>query len=113
MAELLFHPAAREEAVEMAVYLEENRRGYGTLFEEELAELAIRVVAHPKSGSPVEGLPKEFDVRAYPMKTFRCSMVVAVLDEKHVVIAVADQRRRPGYWQDRLNSPKDRAETAR
>jgi plasmid stabilization system protein ParE len=102
MRELTFHPAARVEAVAAAVYLEAERIGYGEKFEVELASLSDQILRHPKSGTSLPGYPAEFEVRAFRMKTFRYSLIVATVDGELLVYAVAHQHRRPGYWRDRL-----------
>ena len=102
MDELSFHPAARVEAVRASVYLESARDGYGEKFEDELAQLCERIVAHPQSGTLVPGYPREFDVRAYSMRTFRYSLIVATVDGTSMVYAVAHQHQKPGYWSARL-----------
>lgn len=102
MTTLAFHPAARAEAVAAAVYLEVEREGYGEKFERELADLCERIICHPSSGSLLADYPSEFDVRAFPMSTFRYSLIVATVDGVAMIYAVAHQHRRPGYWRDRL-----------
>jgi toxin ParE1/3/4 len=102
MAELEFHPAARAEAVAASEYLESERIGYGVLFEDELDHLLERIGTFPKSGRRLQGYSPELDVRAYPMATFRYSVVVAIMDGQPIVYAIAHHHRKPGYWQSRL-----------
>ena len=102
MAEIPFHPAARAEAVTASVYLESERVGYGERFEQELDDVLARIEEFPKSGKPLPGYPETLDVRAYPMSTFRYSVIVASPGGTLMVYAVAHQHRRPGYWLERI-----------
>lgn len=102
MAELVFHPAARAEAVAASEYLESERIGYGEVFEDELDQLLERIVQFPKSGRRIHPYSPELDIRAYPMTTFRYSVIMAVGDGQPIVYAIAHHHRAPGYWLKRL-----------
>ena len=102
MRELRFHPEARVELVEAIVYHEAARAGYGAKFEAEVEALVARILELPESGAPLSGYPPQFDVRAYRLPSFRYSLLVADVDGERIVYAVAHQRRRPGYWRDRI-----------
>jgi toxin ParE1/3/4 len=102
MAEVQFHPAARAEAVAASEYLESERIGYGELFEDELDRLIERIVRYPKSGRRLD-YSSELDIRAYPMTTFRYSVVVGIGDGQPIIYAIAHHHRKPGYWQSRLH----------
>jgi hypothetical protein len=104
MVELQFHPAARAEAVAASEYLESERIGYGSLFEDELDRLLERIAQYPKSGRHLHGYSLELDIRAYPMTTFRYSVIVALIDGRPIVYAIAHHHRKPGYWQNRLRT---------
>src|SRR5262245_58966847 len=96
--ELLFHPLALTEAIDASVYLESEREGYGDRFDTELDEICERVMRYPKSGVLMGGYPPELDVRCYPMRTFRYTVVVAKINGTLMVQAIAHQHREPGYW---------------
>lgn len=102
MAGLGFHPAARVELVEAILYHEGRRPGYGSRFEAEVDEVVDRVGRFPESGSLLSNYPPELDVRAFPLRTFRYSLIVATVDDQRLVYAVAHQHRRPSYWRKRL-----------
>jgi hypothetical protein len=42
------------------------------------------------------------EARAFPLRVFRYSLMVVFEGDEPVVYAVAHQRRKPGYWKDRL-----------
>lgn len=102
MAELAFHPAARAEVVAAAVYLETERIGCGEKFDAELGDLCHQILRYPKGGSPLDEYPTRLEVRAFRMKTFRYSLIVATVEGEPIVYAVAHQHRKPGYWRDRV-----------
>ncbi len=98
---LRFHPLARVEYVEAIVYLEQRREGYGERFEAEVDAVLDRARHFPRSGAQVPGFPSQMDVRAFPLRVFRYTLMVGFEDDSAVVYAVAHQQRRPGYWKDR------------
>lgn len=102
MTEIPFHPAARAEAVAASLYLESQRVGYGEKLEEELDALLARIGELPKSGQRLPGYPEALDVRAFPMSTFRYSLIVASPGGLPMIYALAHQHRRPGYWLERI-----------
>lgn len=102
MTEIPFHPAARAEAVTASLYLESERVGYGEKFEDEIDALLARIQEFPSSGQRLPGYPESLDVRAFPMSTFRYSLIVASPDGATMIYAVAHQHRQPGYWLERI-----------
>jgi plasmid stabilization system protein ParE len=59
----------------------------------------------PRSGHPVAEMPPDldFEVRRYLLQRFPYAVLIAYLPKEVVVVAVAHQRRRPGYWLRRLS----------
>ena len=102
MDSLRFHPAARAEFIEATVYLENHRPGYGLEFADAVEQLIERIIQLPESGAPLPGYPPELDVRAFKLRRFPYSLIVAVVDGTPMVEAVAHQSRRPGYWANRI-----------
>lgn len=102
MTEITFHPAARAEAVAASLYLESERVGYGEKFEDELDALLARIQELPRSGQRLPGYPEALDIRAFPMSTFRYSLIVASPGGITMIYAVAHQHRQPGYWLERI-----------
>lgn len=56
----------------------------------------------PHSGSPILDLDTTLEVRAFMLGRFPFTVVVAVLRDEVVIVAVAHQSRKPGYWRERL-----------
>jgi plasmid stabilization system protein ParE len=65
-------------------------------FHEELARALARIGAESGLGTPAKG-----GVRMLPLHRFPYSLVYRVHGDKVRVIAVAAQRRRPGFWRGR------------
>lgn len=104
-AELRFHRAARAELIEAITYYKAQRSGYGDKFAAEVEKLVERIVELPGSGAPRAGYPPDLDVHAYRLRTFPYSLIVANVDGERMVFAVAHERRKPGYWVNRLSYP--------
>ena len=97
-----FHPEARVEYTDALVYLEDRRQGYGEKFEMEVFAALERALEFPGSGVRMPGYPEHVDIRAFPLRVFRYSLMIHFDGDEAVVYAVAHQHRKPGYWQDRL-----------
>jgi plasmid stabilization system protein ParE len=99
---LRFHPEARAEYTRALVYLEDRREGYGQKFELEVFGTLERALELPGSGASVPGFPEHVDVRQFPLRVFRYSLILHFDGDDAIVYAVAHQHRKPGYWGDRL-----------
>lgn len=62
-----------------------------------------RVRALPRAGAQVTGLEARLGVRRVKLHRFPFYVFFTVQDDAVVVIAVAHERRRPGYWLDRVD----------
>ena len=72
--------------------------GLGTDFELAVYDGLAHVVAHPQAWPAWEGL---HGVRYYPMDRFPFLLPYEIHAAQIVVLAVAHQRREPGYWTTR------------
>ena len=93
-----FHPEA---AVELAAHVEwydAHEPGLGTDFELAVYDALANVAAHPQGWPAWEGLD---GVRYYPMVRFPFLLPYEVHATQIVVLAVAHERREPGYWSAR------------
>ena len=61
-----------------------------------------RAVAAPRAGRLEPRAPPRFDLRWYAVRRFPYSLLIGAVREERVVIALAHERRRPGYWLARL-----------
>jgi toxin ParE2 len=100
---------ARRELIESARWYKHQAdlplaRDFGAKYRAQL----LRAREMPQSGHLVTGLPPEFDfeVRRFRFERFPFSLFVACLPDELIVVAVAHQHRKPGYWQKRLAKVK-------
>lgn len=65
-------------------------------------ERLARAIAVPGAGRLETRAPPRFDLRWYAVRRFPYSLLVGTLSGERVVVALAHERRRPGYWLPRL-----------
>lgn len=92
-----FHPEAENEFVAAQDFYDDREFGLGRDFLNEVHETIDRIVKFPNSW------PR------YSHRTQRClcdrfpySIIYRHTDDEVTIYAVAHQKRRPGYWKDRL-----------
>jgi len=91
-----FHSEALEELTAEAVYYESKSSGLGARFASEI-EAATRIASEfPEMGAPYKHATR----RVFPRK-FPFSVVYRIQADEIVVLAVAPDARKPGYWRDR------------
>ena len=96
---LQFHPAARAEALAAYDWYAERNNVAADSFQTELEN----------AGRMIERDPKLYarylhDTRRYLLKHFPFFIIYRVRSDQIEIIAVAHQRRRPGYWMDRTQN---------
>ena len=92
------HPAADQELIAAATYYAQNASRQ--LAEDFIAEFdrAVALIAgHPGLGTPWRG-----EARRFPLRRFPYSVIYHPVEAQLRVVAVAHQRRKPGYWAERL-----------
>ena len=95
---MAFHPAARDELLEAAARYEEQADGLGERFADEV-ERAVRFVdEHPGLGTP---LGEKGTLRRWTLRRFPYYVIYRAEADALYILAVAHQRRRPGYWRNR------------
>ena len=92
---------AAVEAIEAAAWYEHERPGLGKEFEHAV-NAAIDLLEDEIV--PLTNLPSAAGAKRLLLKRFPYDIVVRELPEEIVVVAVAHQSRRPGYWRDRLRT---------
>jgi toxin ParE1/3/4 len=91
-----FHPEARVEALEAEAWYAERDPSVAVTFTVEL-ERTVDAIAD----APLAWPPHGDGTRRRLLKKFPYSVVYRILADRLQVIAVAHQRRRPGYWRGR------------
>ena len=86
-----------------ARWYDERRSGLGLEFLDAVDATLDRVIRLPRAGAMVRGVPADLPVRQAPIKRFPYRVIYLEMDEGMIrVLAVAHDRRRPGYWEARL-----------
>ena len=91
-----FHPEARLEYREAAVFYEARRSGLGAAFTLEVEAAIHRILEAPERWRVIEQ-----DVRRCLTHTFPYGILYTVEPESILIVAVMHLRRRPGYWRSR------------
>jgi len=89
-------PLAREELNEAAAFYEASVPGLGNAFLDDVERAVQAVLERPRIGAPVGRKLRKTILRRFPF-----SIVFADRGPEIVIVAVAHQRRRPGYWRGR------------
>lgn len=88
-----FLPPAEEEMTEASVFYQVASAGLGADFLNDVQRVVDTLRAHPALGTPVgEGLRRAL------LHRFPFSLIYSVEVDEILVVAVAHQKRRPGYW---------------
>lgn len=94
---LLLHPAALAELQDATTfYLAHAGAPLARAFIDEFDRVTCLLLANPGLGAGLRG-----DLRQYPLRRFPYLVIYQVSAEQLWVIAVAHQRRAPGYWKRR------------
>lgn len=93
-----FLAPAREEFLSAITFYERQAPGLGAEFYEDMVHALETVASSPHSGAPFEGSTRRLLLRRFPY-----SLIYQPEGDSALVVAVAHQRRRPGYWEDRLS----------
>jgi plasmid stabilization system protein ParE len=98
-----FHPSARAELDEAVSYYEDCRAGLGLQFAKEVYSTVHRIMQFPEAWSHLSENTRRCLTNRFPY-----GIVYEILDDEVVIIAVMQLNRKPGYWQERLDSkPKE------
>jgi plasmid stabilization system protein ParE len=97
MRKVTLHEEADAEVNEAAKYYEERVPGLGLLFLAVVEEAVEKVLANPEAFQLVGD-----EIRHKLIRRFPYSLLYVIEPDRIRVIAVAHQKRRPGYWSHRL-----------
>ncbi|MFL6235680.1 MAG: type II toxin-antitoxin system RelE/ParE family toxin [Thermoanaerobaculia bacterium] len=91
------HPNATKELIESAQYLNEATPGLGDRFLDDFFKVLKRIGKYPESGFRISG-----GVRGAKISVFRYDVIYRLEQSRIYIIAIAHQRRKPGYWRGRI-----------
>jgi plasmid stabilization system protein ParE len=97
MRKVTIHEEADAEVNEAAKYYEEREPSLGLLFLAAVEEAVEKVLANPEAFQLVGD-----EIRRKIIGRFPYSLLYVIEPDRIRVIAVAHQKRRPGYWSHRL-----------
>lgn len=89
-------PLAREELNEAASFYEARVSGLGTAFLDDVERAIEMLCENPGMGAAAGRNFRKLHVRRFPY-----SVIYALHNEEVVIVAIAHQRKRPGYWRRR------------
>jgi plasmid stabilization system protein ParE len=95
-------PDAEDELDAAAAWYERQRPGLGQDFIDEIARCLTRVTEAPHSFSLLPSARRELEIRRAAVHRFPYAVLFLDQTKAVRVLAVAHQRRRPGYWRGRL-----------
>jgi len=92
-----FHEDAEFEFDRAIEYYEDSRSGLGLEFAQEVYAAITRVIQFPDAWSPMSKNTRRCLVNRFPF-----GIIYQVKSDYVRIIAVADLRKRPNYWRDRV-----------
>jgi hypothetical protein len=91
-----FHELAEFELNDAIVYFENEREGLGLRFLVAVQDAVSLIQQHPQA-SPIILQ----DIRCKVLRRFPYSIMFSIKPDRIRILALANQKRRPFYWQDR------------
>ena len=95
---------AAEEAIEAAAWYERERPGLGVEFDHAVNAALDLLEDDIVPLTSVTGVPGDKDVKRLLLRRFPYDIIVREHPGEIVIIAIAHQSRRPGYWRGRKHT---------
>lgn len=99
-----YHPEALAELRADVAWYEDRGVGLGDRFEASVDYVVDAIHEWPESGEVWPGWASIPAVRSRRVAGFPYRLVYFVNDSELVVVALAHEKRRPGYWRERVES---------
>jgi toxin ParE1/3/4 len=96
---IIFHPKAEEEYAAAIAWYEAQRPGLGLDFQDEVQILCSLIAQLPETFPEYEDL----EVRKCNVNRFPYTLFYLDHEDQIWIVAVAHQKRKPGYWKERLS----------
>lgn len=97
-----FLPEAQREYLEALRWYRSKRDGLAEEFASEFDLRLQRALDAPGAGRLELTAPERFELRWYALRRFPYSFLIGNVRQERLVVAVAHERRKPGYWTARL-----------
>lgn len=102
MRPVRLHPSAAVEAEEAAAWYSDERPGLGSQFGAALEEAVSVLMQDTIPATRYPYVPGNLNARSVRLKKFPYDLVFVADADSIIVVAVAQHRRRSGYWRGRL-----------
>ncbi len=96
MTEVQYHPLADRELTATAVFYHSQAVGLGADFLGEARHAEQLLIEYPGAGRSLRG-----ELRRFPLRRFPYDLIYEPRGGALWILAVAHQRRKPGYWAER------------
>jgi plasmid stabilization system protein ParE len=97
-----FEDEAEAEYRDAARWYESQRAGLGIRFLESVDTAIHRILDFPDTGATVARVPAGLPVRRMPVRRFPYHVVYLFMSDELRVLSIAHDRRKPGYWRQRV-----------
>ena len=97
MGELIYHPEAKAELREAAVYYESCREGLGRAYLRAVDAAVDRIIEFPEAWRRIHA-----DFRRILVRRFPYGVIYALWGDGIYVVAIMHLKRKPGYWLTRV-----------
>lgn len=95
---LEFHPEAEQEFLESVSRYETEVLGLGERFDVEVQKASALLLEYPEIGPPIDD-----ELRKLVLDRFPYYLIYFSSSETVHILAVAHERRKPGYWLERID----------
>jgi toxin ParE1/3/4 len=95
---LEFHPEAEQELLEAVSYYEAEVPGLGERFDAEIRIASALLLEYPEIGPRID-----VALRKLVLDRFPYYLIYSLFSETIYIVAAAHERRKPDYWQKRIN----------
>jgi plasmid stabilization system protein ParE len=99
MTETTFLLEAEEELNYSAFYYNKQAPGLGFDFLKEIKQSLQEIKRAPERWSEHENQIRKFNTKRFPFSLY---YIYEKVEDKVIIIAVAHQKRKPGYWKTRI-----------
>lgn len=96
------HPLADVELIEAARWYESEQSGLGDDFLDAADDAVRSILDWPQIAPVFPGWNREPVMRTQSIKSFPYRVLYFLTDDELTIVAYAHNRRKPGYWKDRL-----------
>lgn len=97
-----FEDEADAEYREAGRWYDAKSAGLGVEFFSEIDAAVRRILEFPHAGAPVPRVPRDLQIRRLAVKRFPYHVVYLEPTDVLWILAIAHDRRKPGYWKQRL-----------